>query len=91
MTTPKPRSKGPASARRLGTPLLVALSVPAMLASAASARAQPVQSQPADVGGGASFLSGSLTAGTAAVPSLDMPGQNGFIMKDTIIIRTGGW
>ena len=32
-----------------------------------------------------------LTAGEVAAPSLGTPGTNGFIMRDTIIIRTGGW
>ena len=88
MTKRNPRSKRAASGRMLRTPLLVALSAPALLAAA------PVSAQPRnldDVRGGASFLSGALTAREVAAPSVGTPGTNGFIMKDTIIIRTGGW
>jgi hypothetical protein len=42
-----------------------------------------------DITGGAGFLSGSLTAQQKATPWVDTGNQNGFIMKDTIIIRTG--
>ena len=43
-----------------------------------------------EVRGGAPFLSGSLTTGEAASPVVDPRGGNGFIMRDTVIIRTGG-
>src|SRR4051812_21281416 len=94
MTQRNPRSKRAASARLLRTPLLVALSAPALLAAAPAVSAQPTKSNIEldhgrldDVRGGASFLSGSLTAAEVAAPSLDTPGMNGFIMKDTVIIR----
>ena len=83
MTKRKPPSKEAANkttiARVLRTPALLALFAPAPLASAAYASS------------GAPFLSGALTAEEAASPSVDTVGQGGFIMKDTIIIRTGGW
>jgi len=65
-------------ARVLRTPVLLALFAPAPLAAAAPA------------GSGAPFLSGALTAQEVASPSVDTAGKGGFIMKDTIIIRTGG-
>ena len=67
------------SARVLSTPVLLALFAPAPLASAAYASS------------GAPFLSGALTAEEVASPSVDTVGKGGFIMKDTIVIRTGGW
>ena len=44
------------------------------------------------VSGGAAFLSGSLTAQQSAAVWVDngSGNQNGFIMQDTVIIRTGG-
>ena len=50
----------------------------------------PDNDAPPGVRGGAAFLSGSLMAGEVAAPSVGSPGMNGFIMKDTVIIRTGG-
>jgi anti-sigma factor RsiW len=97
MTKRNPRSKRAASPRLLRTPLLLALSAPALLAPAAYASTAPCkrdtaleQGQRDDVRAGALFLSGSLTAGEVAAPSVGSPGTNGFIMKDTIIVRTSG-
>jgi len=98
MTKRNPRSKGAASPRLLRTPLLLALSAPALLAQGAYAGTRPCKSdaeldqgQHDDARAAALFLGGALTAGEVAAPSVGTPGTNGFIMKDTIIIRTGGW
>jgi hypothetical protein len=44
-----------------------------------------------DVKGGAGFLSGSLTTHQDATPWLNTDGgnANGFIMRDSVIVRTG--
>ena len=43
-----------------------------------------------DIKGGTSFLTGSLTSQHGAASWVNGDRENGFIMKDTIIIRTGG-
>jgi hypothetical protein len=98
MTKRNPRSKRAASPRLLRTPLLLALSAPVLLAPVAYASTGPSksdternQAQLYDVRAGALFLTGSLTADEVAAPSVGTPGTNGFIMRDTVIIRTGGW
>jgi hypothetical protein len=61
-------------------------------AGAAWERNELSDEQLEDVRGGAELLKGSLTDREVATPSLN-PGSsngNGFIMRDTIIIRTGG-
>jgi hypothetical protein len=49
------------------------------------------EAQLEDIKGGAEFLSGSLTAQHDATAWVDTGGgnHNGFIMKDSIIVRTG--
>jgi hypothetical protein len=42
-----------------------------------------------DIKGGTSFLTGSLTSQHEAASWVNGGTENGFIMKDTIIIRTG--
>ena len=98
MTKRNPRSKRAVSPRLLRTPLLLMLAAPALLAPAAYASTGPCkgdteldQGQLDDVRAGALFLSGSLTAEEVATPSVGTPDTNGFIMRDTIILRTGGW
>jgi hypothetical protein len=42
-----------------------------------------------DVKGGTSFLTGSLTSQHGAASWVNGGSENGFIMRDTVIIRTG--